>query len=45
MSLFIAAQAFPDESAFAAAKIAVFAASVISAVAGVGDSLGRESPG
>jgi Na+:H+ antiporter, NhaA family len=35
MSLFIAAQAFPDESSFAAAKIAVFAASVISAVAGV----------
>jgi NhaA family Na+:H+ antiporter len=36
MSLFIAAQAFPDESAFAAAKIAVFTASVIAAVAGVG---------
>jgi NhaA family Na+:H+ antiporter len=36
MSLFIAAQAFPDESAFAAAKIAVFLASVISAVLGVG---------
>jgi Na+:H+ antiporter, NhaA family len=35
MSLFIAAQAFPDEAAFAASKIAVFAASVISAVAGV----------
>jgi NhaA family Na+:H+ antiporter len=35
MSLFIAAQAFSDASAFAAAKIAVFAASVISAVAGV----------
>jgi NhaA family Na+:H+ antiporter len=35
MSLFIAAQAFPDPSAFAASKIAVFAASVISAVAGV----------
>ena len=35
MSLFIAAQAFPDESAFAASKIAVFAASVISAVTGV----------
>ena len=35
MSLFIAAQAFPEDSAFAASKIAVFAASVISAVAGV----------
>jgi NhaA family Na+:H+ antiporter len=35
MSLFIAAQAFPDASAFAASKIAVFAASVISAIAGV----------
>jgi NhaA family Na+:H+ antiporter len=36
MSLFIAAQAFPDEVSFAAAKIAVFSASVIAAVAGVG---------
>jgi NhaA family Na+:H+ antiporter len=36
MSLFIAAQAFPDESAFAASKIAVFAASVVSAVVGIG---------
>ena len=35
MSLFIASQAFPDESAFAASKIAVFAASVVSAIAGV----------
>ncbi len=35
MSLFIAAQAFPEEQRFAAAKIAVFSASVISAVAGV----------
>jgi NhaA family Na+:H+ antiporter len=35
MSLFIAAQAFPDPEAFAASKIAVFAASVISAIAGV----------
>jgi len=35
MSLFIAAQAFPGQTDFAAAKIAVFAASVISAVAGV----------
>jgi len=36
MSLFIAGQAFPDASAFAAAKIAVFTASVVAAVAGVG---------
>jgi NhaA family Na+:H+ antiporter len=35
MSLFIAGQAFPVESDFAAAKIAVFAASMISAIAGV----------
>jgi NhaA family Na+:H+ antiporter len=35
MSLFIAGQAFPAESDFAAAKIAVFAASVLSAVAGM----------
>ncbi len=35
MSLFIAAQAFPDEAAFAASKIAVFAASVLSAITGV----------
>jgi len=35
MSLFIAAQAFPDPADFAAAKIAVFAASVISAIIGV----------
>jgi Na+:H+ antiporter, NhaA family len=34
MSLFIAGQAFPVESDFAAAKIAVFAASILSAVAG-----------
>jgi NhaA family Na+:H+ antiporter len=44
MSLFIAAQAFPDASAFAAAKIAVFAASVISAVAGVGILWGASRP-
>jgi NhaA family Na+:H+ antiporter len=36
MSLFIASQAFPLPMAFAAAKIAVFAASVIAAVIGVG---------
>jgi NhaA family Na+:H+ antiporter len=35
MSLFIAGQAFPDAADFAAAKIAVFAASVVSALIGV----------
>jgi NhaA family Na+:H+ antiporter len=35
MSLFIAGQSFPVESDFAAAKIAVFAASVLSSVVGV----------
>lgn len=35
MSLFIASQAFPAESDFAAAKIAVFAASIVSAILGV----------
>jgi NhaA family Na+:H+ antiporter len=35
MSLFIAGQAFPDAGDFDAAKIAVFAASVLSAGAGV----------
>ena len=35
MSLFIAGQAFPATSDFAAAKIAVFAASVLSAIIGV----------
>jgi NhaA family Na+:H+ antiporter len=35
MSLFIAGQAFPHPSDFAAAKIAVFAASVLSAILGV----------
>ena len=35
MSLFIAGQAFPVAQDFAAAKIAVFAASVVSAIAGV----------
>jgi NhaA family Na+:H+ antiporter len=34
MSLFIAGQAFPVEADFAAAKIAVFGASVIAAVVG-----------
>jgi NhaA family Na+:H+ antiporter len=35
MSLFIAGQAFPADADFAAAKIAVFAASVLSAIIGV----------
>ena len=35
MSLFIAGQAFPDASDFAAVKIAIFAASVLSALVGV----------
>ena len=35
MSLFIAGQALPDATDFAAAKIAVFAASVLSALIGV----------
>ncbi len=35
MSLFIAGQAFPSDADFAAAKIAVFAASVLSAILGV----------
>jgi NhaA family Na+:H+ antiporter len=40
MSLFIAGQAFPDATDFAAAKIAVFAASIISAVVGAALLLG-----
>jgi NhaA family Na+:H+ antiporter len=36
MSLFIAGQAFPIEQDFAAAKIAVFTASILSAIIGVG---------
>jgi NhaA family Na+:H+ antiporter len=35
MSLFIAGQAFPASADFAAAKIAVFAASILSALIGV----------
>lgn len=35
MSLFIAGQAFPDPADFAAAKIAVFAASILSALIGI----------
>jgi Na+:H+ antiporter, NhaA family len=35
MSLFIAGEAFPDPSAFAAAKIAIFGASILAALIGV----------
>ena len=35
MSLFIAGQAFPSAADFAAAKIAVFGASILSALVGV----------
>jgi NhaA family Na+:H+ antiporter len=35
MSLFIAGQAFPSATDFSAAKVAVFAASILSAVVGV----------
>ena len=44
MSLFIAGQAFPVMDDFAAAKIAVFAASVLSAVAGVAILWSARSP-
>jgi len=44
MSLFIASQAFPVPDDFAAAKIAVFGASVLSAVAGVAILWGAKSP-
>ncbi|GKS58574.1 hypothetical protein YTPLAS18_21010 [Nitrospira sp.] len=49
MSLFIAGQAFPTEADFAAAKLAVFSASVLSALVGAGllcwASRGGESSG
>jgi Na+/H+ antiporter NhaA len=45
MSLFIAGQAFPVMDDFAAAKIAVFAASVLSAIIGVAVLWGAPSPG
>lgn len=50
MSLFIAGQAFPTETDFAAAKIAVFAASIASAILGVAilwnaDGQHRGNPG
>ena len=44
MSLFIAGQAFPVAEDFAAAKIAVFAASALSAVIGVAVLFGARSP-
>lgn len=44
MSLFIAGQSFPGASDFAAAKIAIFAASVISAVLGVALLWGAPTP-
>jgi NhaA family Na+:H+ antiporter len=44
MSLFIAGQAFPVLDDFAAAKIAVFAASVLSAIIGVAVLWGAPSP-
>ena len=44
MSLFIAGQAFPSAADFAAAKIAVFAASVLSAVIGVAMLWGAGPP-
>jgi len=44
MSLFIAGQAFPVPSDFAAAKIAVFAASVLAALIGVAVLWGAKAP-
>ena len=44
MSLFIAGQAFPVGADFAAAKIAVFAASALSAVIGEGVLFGARAP-
>jgi len=44
MSLFIAGQAFPAASDFAAAKVAVFAASMLSAIIGVAVLWGAPSP-
>jgi NhaA family Na+:H+ antiporter len=45
MSLFIAGEAFPVAQDFAAAKIAVFAASALSAIAGVIVLFGARAPG
>jgi NhaA family Na+:H+ antiporter len=44
MSLFIAGQAFPVETDFAAAKIAVFAASIMAAILGVAILWGAAAP-
>jgi len=44
MSLFIAGQAFPVVADFAAAKVAVFSASVLAAVLGVAVLWGAASP-
>ena len=44
MSLFIAGQAFPVAADFAAAKIAVFAASILSAIIGIAVLWGAPSP-
>lgn len=44
MSLFIAGQAFPNPSDFGAAKIAVFAASAISAIVGTVILLSAKNP-
>jgi NhaA family Na+:H+ antiporter len=44
MSLFIAGQAYPDAAAFGAAKIAVFASSVLSALIGVALLWGARPP-
>jgi NhaA family Na+:H+ antiporter len=44
MSLFIAAQAFTSASDFAAAKVAVFGASILAAIAGIAILWGAASP-
>ena len=44
MSLFIAGQAFPDPATFAAAKVAVFSASAVSATAGIAILLSARHP-
>ena len=43
MSLFIAGQAFPDAGDFAAAKIAIFVASLLAGVTGVAILRGARS--
>ncbi len=44
MSLFIAGQAFPDEGAFAAAKVAILSASVLSGILGTAILWGAKPP-